>query len=179
MLWWWGLCHGRALPTKWLLSSDVNKFQRCKSYCHQFCTGSRASQTVFNCFREGPSQFWEDLKTIEQMIMVYASGSAALSEICGELRISPALSAPAAQRPDPAFRSHTSQASLSLTQKFLLIRMFSLNFLPTFCSLCLLPIFTLPSWPIHPFIQWLYWLFVLVYPISLFWALRPKSRSHA
>ena len=49
--------------------------------------------------------------------LVYASGSAALSEIFGELRISPALSAPAAQRPDPAFRSHTSQASLSLTQK--------------------------------------------------------------
>ena len=115
MVWWWGLCHSRALPTQWLLSSDVNKFQRCKSYCHQFCTGSRASQTVFNCFREGPSQFWEDLKTIEQMMMgslVYASGSAALSEIFGELRISPALSAPAAQRPDPAFRSHTTQVKL-------------------------------------------------------------------
>ena len=40
MVWWWGLCHSRALPTQWLLSSDVNKFQRCKSYCHQFCTGS-------------------------------------------------------------------------------------------------------------------------------------------
>ena len=135
MLWWWVLCHGRALPTQWLLRSDVNKFQRCKSYCHQFCTGSRPSQTVFNCFREGPSQFWEDLKTIEQMMMgslVYARGSAALREICGELRISPALSAPAAaQPPDPAFRSHTSQASLSLTQKILLIRVFSLNFLLT------------------------------------------------
>ena len=63
--------------------------------------------------------------------LVYARGSAALSEIFGELRISPALSAPAAQPPDPAFRSHTSQASLSLTQKILLIRVFSLNFLLT------------------------------------------------
>ena len=51
----------------------------------------------------------------------------------------------AAQPPDPAFRSHTSQASLSLTQKFLLIRMFSLNFLPTFCSLCLLPFLACPA----------------------------------
>ena len=195
MLWWWGLCHGRVLRWQGIANQMVAQFRRkqvlevqkllppilhgIKGFPDSVQLFQRRTFAILRRLENNFEKTWKQsskwwwarwFMLVGQQLWVKSLESWESRRLYPHLPPNDLI---------PPFAHTQVKLVFRSPKKFLLICMFSLNFLPTFCSLCLLPIFTLPSWPIHPFIQWLYWLFVLVHPISLFWALRPKSRSHA
>ena len=189
MAWWSGLCHGRALRWQGIANPMVAQLRRkqvpevqkllppilhgINGFPDSVQLFQRRTFAISRILENNFEKTWKQLSKwwwarwfmlVGQQLWVKSLESWESCRLYPHLPPNDLIPPFAHTQVKLVFRSHKSFCSFAC-------------FPWSFSSLCLLPIFTLPSWPIHPLIQLLYWLFVLVHPISLFWAVRPQSRS--